>query len=314
MKSRKDKTMKIGLIDLGSNSARMYMTEVREGTATILARRRVMTRLSEGMGEEKRLTEAAMARTLKTLSNFADELRQEGAVPFAVATAAVRQACNRADFLSRAERECGLRIHVLSGESEAFFDFCGVTASLPDCNDCLICDTGGGSSELILAKGGRICGKVSLPFGAMSLTNRYGAEILAAKDDISAQLDRVSFLEEAVGLPLVGIGGSVCAFGALDGAGTKIHAHAITAERCQELFDALYPLSPSERMNMGVESGRADTICAGFYPSLLLLQRLSMPKLILCTAGLREGILAELTKEKTDFYAKNQELFLEKYV
>ena len=306
--------MKLGLIDLGSNSARMYLVSLDEGGYEVLARRRVMTRLSEGMGDDTCLKEPAMARTAAVMKNFADEIQQAGAYPFAVATAAVRTAKNREEFLARIRNLSGLDLFVLSGETEAFFDFCGVLAGLPHLKNCLICDTGGGSTELILSGDGAVKAKVSLPFGAMTLTDAYGTRLCDAKAEVLSRLDAVPFLAEAEGLPLVGIGGSVCAIGYLDKNSRDIHAHSISRSRCRELFDTLLPLTPKQRISLGVEQGRADTICAGFLPSLLLMERFSMPSLTLCTSNLREGILAELTKNNPEFYTKNPELFLENYV
>ncbi len=306
--------MKLGLIDLGSNSARMYLVSLSEGRYEILARRRVMTRLSEGMGEDRILQKTAIERTIQALQDFAKEMKAAGAYPFAIATAAVRRAANQADFLSRVRRDAGFDLMVLSGQAEARFDFCGVMASLSGLTDCLICDTGGGSTELILATEGKIQAKTSLPFGAMTLTDAFGTDLDAAESHIRSCFADVSFLSDGFGLPLVGVGGSVCAFGLLDKGNWDIHSHRISPARCQELFDALSSMTPDERIAFGVEPGRADTICAGFLPTILLMKELSMPHLTLCSSGLREGILAELTKTNCEIYAKNPELFLEKYV
>lgn len=77
-----------------------------------------------------------------------------GAKILAVATAAVRKAKNGAAFCESIERETGIRLNVISGQLEAFFDFQGVLAGLPQQKDALICDTGGGSTELILVRKG----------------------------------------------------------------------------------------------------------------------------------------------------------------
>ena len=306
--------MKLGLIDLGSNSARMYLVSLSGGRYEILARRRVMTRLSEGMGEEHVLQENAIERTIQTLQAFGKEMKAEDAYPFAIATAAVRHAANKTEFISRVRRDAGFDLMVLSGQTEAQFDFLGVMAGLSGISDGLICDTGGGSTELILAKNGMMQAKTSLPFGAMTLTDAYGTDLLAGKSYLLQHFAQISFLSEAKGLPLLGIGGSVCAFGHLERRDKNIHGYSISRGRCRELFDTLLPLTPEQRSGLGIEPGRADTICAGFFPSLLLMEDLSLPHITLCTSGLREGILAELTKDNPETYAKNPELFLEKYV
>ncbi|MBQ2614439.1 MAG: exopolyphosphatase [Clostridia bacterium] len=304
--------MKLGLIDLGSNSARMYLAKLEKDGFQILARRRTMTRLSEGMGKDGVLQEMPISRTIAVLKDFAQEIKTAGAYPFAVATAAVRKATNQQEFCEKVKAEAGFPLFVIGGQTEAFFDFQGVMAALPGVEDALICDTGGGSTELILSKGRALQEKISLPFGAMSLTDVYGQNLHPAKDVLIKQLKEVAFLEEAKGFPLIGIGGSLCALAGLDGE-SSVNGCTLSAKRVEEIFDTLLPLSPKERVEYGVETGRADTVCGGILPGLLLLKELAMPKLILSTGGLREGILAELQKDQPEFYSKHPEDFLKNY-
>jgi len=308
--------MKLGLIDLGSNSARMYLLSLVNGKWQILVRRRVMCRLSEGMGEERRLQPEAMARTVEVLQAFAKEMQKEDAHPFAVATAAVRKAVNREEFLQKVKTEVGFPLSVISGELEAFFDFQGVLAALPTMENCLICDTGGGSTELILCKNRTLTAKVSLPFGAMTLQERFEQAVLEGEAALDAEFDKIPFLQEAEGFPLVGIGGSVCALYGIDTSKNKgeLNGYTLSPHEVEAMFSKLYPCSAEERMAMGVEKGRADTICAGLLPSLCLLRRIHAPSLTLSTGGLREGIMAELEKENPLFYVQNPEEFFEKYL
>ncbi len=308
--------MKLGMIDLGSNSARMYLLSYEEGEFRYLARRRVMCRLSEGMDRDGMLKEPAMARTVAVLGEFAKELAKEDAVPFAVATAAVRKANNRLAFLERVEKGTGIRIFVIDGNLEAYLDFQGVLASLPWMQDCLICDTGGGSTELILCKNRQLKGRISLPFGAMTLTERYGQRLEDGKEEVRLELAQIPFLQEAKGLPLVGIGGSVCALYGLSRPEREAVPNGYTVERAkaEEIFRRLYPLTPEERMAEGVEPGRADTICGGLFPAMVLLEDLEMPSVTLSLGGLREGMMAELKKGNLEYDVQNPAEFFEKYL
>ena len=262
------------------------------------------------------MQEDAVSATIAVLTEFSRELAREDAIPLGVATAAVRKAENRIEFLNRVRRETGIPLYVISGEAEAYFDFQGVLAELPQLTDCLICDTGGGSTELILCKNHAMSGKVSLSMGAMSLTERYGQRVLEGETELTAQLNGLPFLQEAMGLPLVGIGGSVCALFGLDHPreGASLNGYTFTPERVADLFAMLYSMKPADRIALGVESGRADTVCAGLFPALLLLRKLQMPFLTLSTGGLREGIMAELEKENPEFYVQNPKEFFEKYL
>ena len=102
----------LAIVDLGSNSARMAITEVApDGRFREIKRVKENTRLSEGMGREKLLQEPAMQRTIEALKRF-KQLYQSvpGVKVQAITTAAVRQARNRQEFLERVEREVGIQL------------------------------------------------------------------------------------------------------------------------------------------------------------------------------------------------------------
>ena len=154
------------VIDLGSNSCRMKITQIIGGTyLKVVNQQKAYVRLSENMGPEKTLKSVPMERTIATLKQFRAIYEKLPDVHVtAVATAAVRQATNQEEFLEKVHDEAGIDFEVISGEREAYLDFLGVTCTLP-VGDCLIMDTGGASTELILAKGGKPVHMISMPFG-----------------------------------------------------------------------------------------------------------------------------------------------------
>lgn len=135
----------LGIIDLGSNSARLLVAHYTPGSVfkvTDELSRRV--RLSEGMAASQLLTPAAIERALATLRVFASFCKANGVrrvIP--VATAAVRDARNQAEFLQRTQRETGLRLRVLTGEQEAYFSSLGAINSI-GIQQGLVLDVGGG--------------------------------------------------------------------------------------------------------------------------------------------------------------------------
>ena len=163
----------LAIVDLGSNSARMAITEVApDGRFREIKRVKENTRLSEGMGREKMLQEPAMQRTIEALKRF-KQLYQSvpGVKVRAITTAAVRQARNRQEFLERVEREVGIQLQVLSGKKEAYYDYLGVVRTLK-LNHCLILDVGGASCELVLVQQRRARNMISIPVGAVNLCDQ----------------------------------------------------------------------------------------------------------------------------------------------
>lgn len=313
--------MKLALIDLGSNSARMFVLKyTKEKGFEYISRRRIMTRLSEGMSESGFLQKAAMKRTTEVLSDFAAEAKADGASVLAVATAAVRKAQNSAGFCREVEKRTGIAINVISGETEALFDFKGAMDGLPQVADCLITDTGGGSTELILVKERRQLAKVSISVGAVSLYENFGNDYRAAERMIEEKLKEAELSDNIGRIPVVGLGGSVCAAARTDMLLTdgktngEIHGYEIPANRLNTLLGSLEDKTPQEREKLGIEKGRADTICYGLLPTAVIMRQIASPRLIVCRYGLREGILAEMSRGDTEEYIRNPQSFIEKYV
>ena len=134
----------LAVIDLGSNSVRLRITEINEsGNYNLVSYEKEYVRLSENMGPEKMLKSAPMDRTIKALQHFKQLcMALENVRVIAVATAAVRQAVNQTEFLKRVKAETGFSFKVISGEREAYLDYVGVTRTLPIKNGLIIDITG----------------------------------------------------------------------------------------------------------------------------------------------------------------------------
>ncbi len=301
--------MLLSIIDLGSNSVRMDIAEINEETGAYryLERCRKMARLSEGMNINGSLQPEAVSRTIEALKEFKeiiDEYKIRDVI--AVATAAVRGAGNRDEFIERVEAETGIIIRVIKGEQEAEYDFLGVTSTL-DVDDCVIVDTGGGSTEIILVEGNEPLARTSIPVGAVNMTEQFLArgespEALSGMSDyISSCLDKVQWLEDAEGLPIVGMGGSIYNLAVVENKTPNInrsalHGHTMTSEAVKRAFSEVLEMSDTERADAGIESGRTDTVVAGVTPIIELIDKIKTDSVIVSSAGLKEGILAEFTE------------------
>ena len=304
--------MRFALIDLGSNSARMTIAEINGNTATTLLKRREMTRLRQGMEEDMRLKERPMERTLQALRAFATEAKEQNAVILAAATAAVRSAANGREFCDRVLAETGIQLHVISGQKEAELDFLGIMQTLPEIENGLIVDTGGGSTELILFENRTLQEKISLPLGAASLYEQANT-LKKAEETVRQGLLQVPFLNRAAKKPLIGIGGSVCCLWTAEqyftGAQTELSGASLSPARAELLYQKLADMSPAERIHAGIEPGRSETVCFGILPCLTLLRQLSPPALSLSSSGLREGMLFTILQHGIKNFKKNLELF-----
>ena len=166
----------VASIDIGTNTVRLLILKKNpDGNLREIAQIRAITRLGKGMDTKKKLLDDRMDETISVLTKFRDECRKfEPLTIRAVATSAVREASNQKDFVSRAKKEAGLEIEVISWEEEANLMIKGVLWKLPNIEkDILVFDIGGGSTEFLLARDRKIISSVGTQLGTVRLTERF---------------------------------------------------------------------------------------------------------------------------------------------
>ncbi|MCT4395464.1 Ppx/GppA family phosphatase [Periweissella beninensis] len=306
--------MKIfAVIDLGSNSARMTVSEIMaDGSYKVLERMQAMVRLSKDMGPDKILQTAEIDRTIKALKDFKNTLTRYTEVKIcAVATAAVRQASNQAIFLKQVEKEVGIKLTVLSGEQEAHYDYIGVINTLK-VKDALILDTGGASSELILVNNKKALHEVSVPIGAVNITETYlekdkvtASSLFKAFTAIDMLFNNIDWLRSVQNLPIIALGGSNRTLGKISRRANKIqdtplHGYRIEHNDAFDIYADILNKGLEQRKKVpGLAKERGDIIVGGMLPIISLLRYIDSSRIIFSQAGIREGILFEYIEEVT---------------
>ncbi|GHP14125.1 exopolyphosphatase [Lentilactobacillus fungorum] len=296
------------VIDLGSNSVRMTISQIgKNATYQTVTQMKEYVRLSENMGVEKILQPDAIDRTLTALQGFKDVYSKlDNLTIKAVATAAVRQATNQKQFLKRVKNDIGIDLEVISGSQEAYYDYVGVSETLPAVN-CVIIDTGGASAEVILVQNGRVNNLISIPVGSVTLSSKF-----ELSDEISAQeffkatifVDRlfqnVWWLKNGLNLPIIGLGGSNRTLAKINRRYNNlldtddIHGYQLRDDQVNDTFQRILGENLEERKKVpGISKTRADIIVGGLIPLVLLMNYLDSDRIIFSTSGLREGILFE---------------------
>lgn len=302
----------LAIVDLGSNSARMAITRINDnGDFHEIKRVKEDTRLSEGMGPEKILQPAAIDRTIAAMKRFKgiyrsyDHLKVVG-----ITTAAVRQAKNQQEFLNRVRQEIGINLRVLSGRQEAYYDYLGVVRTL-QMEHCLILDVGGASSELILVQHRQARDLISLPFGAVNISEQFhlggrirASELFRAQTLLTTRYNKIPWLRYATRVPIVLLGGANRTLARM----SKVHRHQhfrgihgyrLTSRVVYAIFRELLTRNLSQRKRMqGLEADRADIIVGGMLPLICLLQRNSDGRVIFSESGVREGIISEYIEKR----------------
>ncbi|WP_204122945.1 exopolyphosphatase [Lacticaseibacillus mingshuiensis] len=294
------------VIDLGSNSARLTVWAIDAANQPReIVRLKEMVRLSEGMGEEKVLQPAAMARTIAALAGFQQQLATFPNVTLrAVATAAVRQAVNQKEFLRQVKKTTGITITVITGDEEATLDYTGVINTMPIQN-ALIMDTGGASTELILVQERKLRQVISLPFGSVNLSERFlssdvvsAAELFDLVTFVENTLNGVWWLRKAQNLPIVALGGSNRTLAKIQRRREAfsnfedIHGFRMSTTAVNAIFRDVLTKNLTERQAIpGLARERADIIIAGLIPVVTMIRYLDCDRLTFSQYGLRAGTL-----------------------
>ncbi len=178
-------------LDLGTNNCRLLIARPAAGRFRVVDAFSRIVRLGEGLEATGALSEAAMARTLEALKVCAGKIAQRPVAAIrSVATEACRRAVNCAAFLDRVRDEVGIELEIISTAEEARLVVSGCAPLLhPRMPYAIVFDIGGGSTEIVWLRHGRsrgpgsgagqvacpeIYGSISLPFGVVTFTERFG--------------------------------------------------------------------------------------------------------------------------------------------
>src|SRR5438093_12235057 len=166
--------MRVSVIDLGFNSVKLVNYYVNhDGTYKAYQREGVKVRLGQGLRKTGVLAQESIQRTVDALRLFRELVNFqsiEHVLP--VATSAVREAKNRDEFLKQVFQDTRFRFRVLAEKEEALYSYLGALQStcLPTA---LFFDLGGGSLELVYTENYKIKKLISLPLGALRLSQFY---------------------------------------------------------------------------------------------------------------------------------------------
>jgi exopolyphosphatase / guanosine-5'-triphosphate,3'-diphosphate pyrophosphatase len=301
-------TVRIGAVDIGTNSVRLLVADVDEKERLRTAHRMgEISRLGEGLDRTGSIDEAAAARTLECLERFVHEAEYSGASRIRVAgTNAFRVAANGREIAARFSDRVGYPVEVLTGEEEARLVFLAVLSGLaPQPGRSIVVDIGGGSTEVISGEGETGTQLISLELGCVRLTERLIQGDPPAEAELGAVRAHVLdvFREKLAAFDLgsisraIGVGGTVTAFGALDLGLVKydpsrIENHYLTRARIDSISKHLCSIPLAQRRDLaGVSRGRADIIPAGAIILGEFAARFDLPGIYVSTRGLRYGLV-----------------------
>lgn len=297
----------LAVFDIGSNSGRAIVVRlVASRHLEILSDARATLRLVTEIDRDGRLSAAALDRTVLALRDFVSIAAGAGARrTIAVATAAVREATNRREFVNAVKRYTGVELRVLEGEEEARYAFWGAVSGLP-VEDGLLIDVGGGSAEITHFLRRRSVQGWTLELGALRMTGRFLGGDPPRPAEVQRVVDFTRNALESAGVPvmqagetLVGTGGTIRNLAKVHRAQRKYpipRLHGYTMDR-RGVADITAKLSTSKASRLsamrGLTADRVDSIVGGALVTDTIMEVVGATHLLTSGQGLREGIALE---------------------
>lgn len=297
-------------VDIGSNSVRLKIARLQAGKLRPIHEDREVTRLGEGAFRSGFLTPESMAETVKVLRRFHRTAQQVVTDTVrVVATSALRDARNSQAFLEWVRSATGWRVEIISGVEEARLIHLGLVSSPRiDRSPTLMIDLGGGSCELTVSHNGHIRDAVSLPLGAVRLTDEFlrhdparKGELKRLRGFVTREVNRIAERIAAARVKnVIATSGTAAALAAT--AARLRHGDSrrpvVSRAEMARIAKRLARLPVAERREIeGIGPRRAEIIVAGAAVYHELLDRLHLAGFRYSPLGLRDGILAQMAAD-----------------
>ncbi|MDB5408856.1 MAG: exopolyphosphatase [Rhodospirillales bacterium] len=293
---------RIGVIDIGSNSLRLVVYDTAARAPTPLFNEKALCALGRGLGSSGRLNPEGVASAIVNLKRFVAIAYAIGVVRLdVIATAAVRDAADGADFVAEIRRQCGVEVSVLDGPGEGRLSALGVIAGIPDA-DGVVGDLGGGSVELVPVDRGLVGEGATLPLGPLRLAE-FGDSEKRLREVIEDNIASVGWLQRYRGRSFYLVGGSWRALARIHMEQMNYPLHiiqdySVPRGEAEQFFRMLGRLSRKSLEKISsISKRRLETVP---YASLVLsriVEILSPERLVFSAYGLREGHVYNLLSE-----------------
>ena len=309
----------LAAVDIGTNSLHGVVARMSSGDGgprfEILEREKEMVRLGSSGGDMRTLSDEAIDRVVAALDRFRQVAEVHDAPITAVATSAIREAENRDVLIERAWAQARVHVHVISGVEEARLIHLGVLQAVPVYDSrLLLCDIGGGSTELLVGLRGEVLASRSLKLGAIRLTRLFFANDLATPAALEACRRHVRstvapFAREIRRLGVevtVGSSGTIIALAEMAvwrATGSRARSVSnLTLSRLQlddlvqELVQA--PTAAARAELSGLDASRADIVLAGALILEQVVHELDITEVVVSDYALREGVLLDTWRRR----------------
>lgn len=276
-----------GIIDIGTNSCRLFLAEVGESENKIEILKKIyketrITKLGNFIQSDTNISNDGIEKLIeiiKYFKNICDKYECKKIIGFA--TSAVRESSNKDEIVERIKKETDVDVRVISGDQEGKITFAGSSTEFS--KKILLMDIGGGSTEFIFGDREKIDYVKSFKVGAVRETKKYfqNDNYDDIKSCITSVRERIGEIEKFKGQDFifVGVAGTVTTnvsvyeeMKVYDS--EKVHLYTLTKKNLKRNLDKFLSLRLKERMEMiGLQPERGENIIAG---TLIILEAMDI--------------------------------------
>jgi len=313
--------MRLAAIDIGTNSARLLVSELSGSGCEVLERTMEITRIGRNMSSTGKISLSSTDDTLKILKKYKSLMNKHNVLKYrAVGTSAVREASNSQWFTSFISKNSGIIIDMVTGSEEAHLSFTGASKDMNISSDgqfskILVLDIGGGSTEFIMGvpesdTGPDIDIVKSLNIGSVVLTEKFIRGTLPERTELeelesyirSSIREVAQEISKGGDILIIGVAGTATTLASIDLGleeydSKKIHRHVLSFERIKSIYEILCGADLKERKKItGLAPGRADIIIGGTAILLEILKMLKKETMIVSEQDILDGIIYSLAE------------------
>ena len=294
--------VRVASIDLGSNSTRLLIADIKDGTISSIHKEHHVTRMGDNLTKSKKISKESIKRVIKVLTQFFKTIYiNEVENIQIVGTAALRDAVNSEDIIKQIQKKFDVKIDIVSGEEEGFLTSLGVLHSFENIKNFLIVDIGGRSTEFIYDKNNKIISK-SLDIGVVSLSELFFNELpptnkstKRAVDVINETLLESSDFENRL---IIGVSGTFTSLASIflkqDRFNEEeIHLIEISDKNIFEINNLIMQMTEAQIITnfKGIDPKRSKTIHAGILLANQIISKYNVNSIKVSNSDILEGLI-----------------------
>ena len=292
-----------GIIDIGSNTVRMAIYDIKGKQIDFLMKKKHMVGLAAYL-KDNVMSKAGIDKVCEVLAEFKSFLEIFHITHIAAfTTAALRNCQNSEEAVGEIIRRTGIQVEIISGDMEAQYDFVGAIHNIEECSG-VLADIGGASTELVAFEDGSIVNKISLPMGSLDFRTKYCSSVLPNEFEVRLMEEKAErILAEAVDFAnlrcpmLLGIGGTfkgTCALynGIYNADKKNLVMESGAIGEMIEHFARLQEIGYDDAvLLMKRVPDRINTVVPGMVIAKVLTEHFQCQKVTYSDSGVREGFI-----------------------